>query len=374
MELVDTHDDSHIWGEAYHRTSADTIALQVDIVKAVAKHLRLRLSAEQERQLAKRYTDNPEAYRLYLKAIYFAGKYSKDGLDKGIDYLHQAIALDPNYALAYDGLAYYYRVSSDWFMSMQDAMPKAKEAAEKALALDDTLAQSHVEMGEVHYWFDWDWQGAEREFKRAIELNPNYALAHQDYGWYLICVGRTEQGLAEITKAVDLDPLSAEASTFLGMGLYRARRYDLAIKQLRNTLEFEPSYWLAHAYLGRTYEQAGRYSDAVVEFEKAAELEPHVPELWSLVGHAYAVSGQKGKARQLLEGLNKKFEHSYVSPYNYVLIYTGLGNKDEALAWLEKAYRERSVSMTYLRADPQFDPLRDDPRFQDLLRRVGLAQ
>ena len=374
MELVDAHDDSHIWGEGYHRTTADTIALQADIVTAVAKHLRLRLSAEQERQLARQYTDNPEAYRLYLKGIYFAGKYSKDGLDKGIDFLHQAIALDPNYALAYDGLAYYYRVAGDWFMPNQDSMLKAKEAAEKALALDDTLAQSHVEMGEVHYWYDWDWQGAAREFKRAIELNPNYALAHQDYGWYLICVGRTEQGIAEITKAVELDPLSAEANTFLGMGLYRARRYDQAIKQLHNTLEFEPSYWLAHAYLGRAFEQAGHFNEAITEFEKAAEVEPHVPELWSSLAHAYALSGQRGKAQQLLADLEKRFADSYVSPYNYALIYTGLGNKDEALVWLEKAYKERSASMTYLRADPQFDPLRADPRFQDLMRRVGLTQ
>jgi Tfp pilus assembly protein PilF len=293
-------------------------------------------------------------------------------LAKGIDYLHQAIAVDPSYALAYDGLALYYRVADDWFLSPKDSMPKAKEAAAKALELDDGIAESHTEMGVVHLWYDWDWQATEGEFRRAIELDPSYAAAHHWYGWYLVCTGQTDEGLAKLKGAQELDPLDAEMNVGLGIGLYFARRYGEASEQLRRTIDLEPQFWFAHTYLGHVYEQTGRLPDAIAEFKKAAELEGSIPETRSALAHAYAASGARGEAQKILEKLLTESKLSYIPPYNIAALHAGLGNKDRALAFLEQAYEERSLFMVWLKVDPQFDGLRSDPRFQDLIRHVHL--
>ena len=302
-------------------------------------------------------------------------KLTKQRVDKGIEYFHQAIDLDPNYALAYDGLSYACAVANDLWLSPQEAMPKASEVAKKALELDDTLPEAHTEMAVVHHWYDFDWSAAEREFRRAIELRPNYAKAHECYGWYLISAGRLEEGIAESKRALELEPLSLETNTVVGQNLYLAHRYDQAIDQLRKTLEMEPDYWLARLYLGLAYEAKGDLSRAVAEYQEARKIETSIPWVLAALGHAYAVSGKKSQAEQALKELKDWSKRSYVPPYVLAEVYIGLGDKQQALAMLEKAYADRSMFLpTYLKVDPELDSLHADPRFKDLVRRIGLPQ
>jgi TolB-like protein len=370
-ELVDTRDNSHLWGEQYNRRLADLLSLQEEIAKQIAERLRLRLTGEQQKLLAKRPTGNPEAYQLYLKGRYYAGRATKEGLEKGIQYFNQAIATDPSYALAYDGLAYDYWVADEWTLSPHDAMPKAKEAAKKALELDDTLAEAHASLAIASDVYDWDWAAAESEFKRSIELKPNYAAAHEFYGLYLVSIGRTNEGIAESERAVDLDPLSAETNAFLGWVLYFAHRYGQAIAQLRKTIDLDPNYWLAHELLGAAYEQQGQFPEAIAELQKAVELAGIIAEPTAWLAHVYAVSGKRAEAQKLLDRLIERSRETYVPAYTIALIYAGLGERDQALAWLERAYQARSTCMKWLKVWPLLDNLRSDPRFQDLVRRMN---
>jgi eukaryotic-like serine/threonine-protein kinase len=253
-------------------------------------------------------------------------------------------------------------------------MPKAKEAAKKALELDDTLAEAHTEMGIIDFWYELDWSAAEREFRRAIELKPNYAHAHEYYGWYLVSAGRFEEGIEESKRAQELDALSLETNAMAGQNFFFAHQYDLAIDTLHKTLDMEPNYWVAHTLLGFSYEAKGDFPHAVAECEKGRKIETSIPLALSELGHAYAVSGKKSEAEQALKELKDWSKQSYVPAYNFAEVYIGLGEKEQALAWLEKAYADRSTYLTFLKADPQFDSLRSDPRFKDLLRRVGLPQ
>jgi serine/threonine protein kinase len=369
-ELVDTRDNSHLWGEQYNRRLADLLSLQEEIAKQIAERLRLRLSGEEQKLLAKRPTENPEAYQFYLKGLYYAGRATKEGLEKGIDYFNQAIATDPSYALAYDGLAYDYRIADEWTLSPHDAMPKAKEAAKKALELDDTLAEAHVSLATVSHFYDWDWAAAESEFKRSIELKPNYALAHERYGEYLETIGRTNEGIAESERAVDLDPLSPETNSVLGRVLYRAHRYGQAIEQLRKTTDLDPNFWVAHEALGLAYEQQGQFPEAIAALQKAIELAGIIPEPTAFLARAYALSGKRAEAQKLLDALKEPSKWTYLSPYDIAMVYAGLGDRDQALGWLERAYKERS-NMEFLKVDPPLDNLRSDPRFQDLVRRMN---
>ena len=371
-ELVNVENNSHIWGAAYNRKLADLLAIQQEITKEISDELRRQLSGENEKQLAKRVTTNPEAYQLYLKGRYFAEKLSKDGLNKGIEYFHQAIDVDPNYALAYEGLSYAYYNANDFFLTPQESMPKAIEAARKALELDDKLAEAHTDMATIHFWYDYDWNAAEREFRRAIELKPNSAGAHVFYGWELISVGRVDEGIAESKRAVELDPLSIEVNALAGQNLYYARQYDQAIEQLRKTLDMEPDYWLAHMLLGLSYEAKGDLARAVKECKKAREIETSIPWPLAELGHAYALSGRKGDAENVLRELEGWSKRSYVPAYNFAEIYIGLGDQEHALAMLENAYADRSMLLTFLADDPELDGLHSLPRFRDLGRRIGL--
>jgi eukaryotic-like serine/threonine-protein kinase len=371
-ELVDAQDDSQIWGEQYNRKFSDLLAVQGDIVKDISEKLRLKLSGEEQQRLAKRSTDNPEAYQLYLKGRYFTAKFTREGSNKAIGYFQQAIAIDPSYAPAYAGLANDYLLAADWFMSPKEAMPKARDAVQKALKLDDRLAEAHTSLGALHFCYEWDWLAAEGEFKRAIELNPNYVLAHQWFGWYLVAMGRFDQAIAEVKRAQQLDPLSLEANSFLGVSLCFARRDEEAIEQLRKTIDMDPNYWFAYLWLGRAYEQKGELDKAIAAFQKAKPTEESNPELLAELGHAYAVSGQKGEAQKVLDQLNQHSKQSYFTPYFIATIFTGLGEKKQAFGWLERAYQERSAFLTWLKVDPNLDSLRPDPRFADLLQRVGL--
>jgi tetratricopeptide (TPR) repeat protein len=295
-------------------------------------------------------------------------------VNKGIEYFHQAIDVDPNYALAYEGLSYAYYTSNDFFLTPQESMPKAREAARKALELDDTLAEAHADMGIIHFWYDYDWNAAEREFRHAIELKPNSADAHVYYGWELISVGRVDEGIAESKRGVDLDPLSVWVNQTAGQNLYFARQYDQAIEQLRKTLAMQPDYWLARMELGLAYEAKGDLARAVAECGKAREIEPSIPLPLAELGHAYALSGRKGDAENAIRELERRSKRSYVPAYNFAEVYIGLGDKEQALAMLEKAYADRSMLLTFLTGDQEFDSLHSDQRYASLLRRMGLHQ
>jgi tetratricopeptide (TPR) repeat protein len=275
--------------------------------------------------------------------------------------------------LAYEGLSYAYYNSDDFFMTPQESMPKAREAAKKALELDDTLAEAHTDMGTIHFWYYYDWSAAEQEFKRAIELKPNSADAHVWYGWELVSVGRVDEGIAESKRAVALDPLSVEVNGLAGQNLYYARQYDQAIEQLRKTLDMDPDFWLARMFLGLAYEAKGDLARAVAECEKTRATETTVPWPLAELGHAYALAGRKGDAENALKELAAWSRRSYVPAYNFAELYIGLGEKEQALAMLEKAHADRSMLLTFLMDDHEFESLHSAPRFVNVARDIGLS-
>jgi eukaryotic-like serine/threonine-protein kinase len=370
-ELVKVKDDSQLWGDLYNRKLVDALAVQQDIVAQISNKLRAKLSDAQRMQTAKGQTENPEAYQLYLKGRYYAAKLDTENLNKGLDYFRQAIALDPNYALAYDGLAYYYELVDDLYSPGTEVMPKAEEAARKALEIDDSIAESHVEVGTVDMMYEFDWAGAEREFKRAIELSPNYAPAHEYYGWYLMAVGRAGEAVAEGRRAEALDPLSTEISSLTGWWLYLARRYDEAVRQFGKCVDLDPNYLICYWMLGQTYEQQGRFADALGAEMKVLKIEPRAS--WALAesARAYALLGRRADAQRELDELLALSKHSHVSKYSLATVYAVLGDQSQSLAELEQAYAERSFFLDFLKSDPQMDSLRSQPRFQQLLRRMN---
>ena len=372
-ELVSAEDDSHLWGQRYSGSLADAQTIEARVGQEISQRLGLRLSEEAQKQLAKRYTDNPEAYQLYLKGMYWSSKGTLEDLNKGMDYFRQAVAADPSYALSYSGLAYAYQIADDWFMSPHDAMPKAKEAAEKALELDPSLPQAHTQLAWVYAFYEFKWADAERELRRAIELNPKYALAHTILGWVLMETGRTDEGISEDKLGQELDPLSLDANVYLGMNLYFTRHYDAAVAQLKKTLEIDPNFWFAHAYLGHTYRAMGRLPEAIAELQKAQQLSGGVSETSSGLGVAYATHGDKTKAREILEKL-KTQTTPYVPSQNIAIVYASLGEKDKAFEYLQKGYAEGSIFMSFAKVDPELDSLRSDPRFTELMKKMGLQQ
>ncbi len=373
VELDDVRDGKQLWGERYNRKLADLLAVQNEIAREVSQRLRSQLSAEDQKKLTKGSTGNPEAYQLYLKGKYYTNKLSKDGFGKGIDYFNQAIALDPNYGLAYSGLAYNYINQDDWFMAPSEAGPKARDAARKALTIDDSDAGAHLSLAIETHWYEWNWAAAESEFKRAIELNPSNSEALGYYSWFLAPMGRKDEALAQAKRSLQADPLSSMANLFVGSVLVFNRQWDPAIAQLRSAIELEPNFWFVRCFLGRAYEQKGRLPEAIAEFQRALELEKDNPETWSSLGHAYALSGNRVDAQKILDHLKELSAHSWVAPYNVAVIYAGLGEKDQAFAWLDRAYNDRSYYLAeYLTTDTRMDSLRSDPRFAELQRRVGL--
>ena len=371
-ELVDAADGSQLWGGQYNRKLAEIFSVQEEIATEISGKLRLRLTGEEQKRLTKRYTENKEAYQLYLKGHYYWDKLTKDGLQKAIESYRQAIEKDPGYALAYAGLAECYAEMSGNYLSPREGFPKAKEAAYRAVELDDTLAEAHVQLGNARALYDWDWTGGEKEFRRALELNAgNAAWVHDWYGYYLGCVGRPEEGIPEIKRALELDPLSATINGDLGFVLYLAHRYDDSIEQSRKAIEIDPTYFNAHGNLGTAYEMKGQLSEAIAAFQKAAQLEDN-PWITAGLGHAYARSGRRAEAMNMLDRMKKQEREKYISPYFIAYIHLGMGEKDQALASLERAYEDRSIGLFWIKVDPVFDPLRPDPRFQNLLKRIGL--
>ena len=375
VELDDIRDGKELWGQQYNRNAADLLAIQNDIASEVSQRLGGQTSAATVQTMSKDSTGNPEAYQLYLKGKYYTNKLTKDGLAKGIDYFNQAIAIDPNYGLAYNGLAFNYINQDGWYMRGAEAGPKAKEAAQKALAIDPKDADAHLALAIEAQWYEWNWPLAESEFKRAIELNPNDAEAHGYYSWFLAPMGRGPEALVEAKRGQQIAPLSSLGNFFVASVLVFTRQWDPAIAQLHGDIDLEPNFWFDHCFLGRAYEAKGRLPEAIAEFQNALALDKDNTEIWSGLGHAYALSGNKSEAQKVLSHFNELSTHNYVSPYSRAIVYAGLGEKDQVFAWLDRAYQERSYFLAvYLPTDSRLDSLHADPRFVDLKHRVGLPE
>ena len=373
-ELVDARDGTHLWGDHYERKLSDLQSLQGELAQDMASALRLQLSGEEKTRFGQGYTRNAEAYQLYIKGRYFWNKRTTEGMKKGLESFEQAIRLDPDYAAAYVGLADCYGVLSQvGDFSPNDVMPKAKAAALDALRIDETLAEAHASLAMIDELYDWNWKSADTEFKRAIELNPNYATAHHWYAMYLSAMGRQDEALAEIRRAEALDPVSLITNTNEGWILFCARQYDQAIQKLHTTIEMDPNFANAHYKLALVYEIKGMYKEAVEEHLKSKALSGDISENVEKLKAAYATSGSKGYYREELRQLKGSSTRGYVLPKYFVLTELQLGNTEETLKWLEAAYKERTEPLAYLRVDPRFDSLRSDVRFEDLLRRVNLA-
>jgi serine/threonine protein kinase len=369
LALVDGRTGNQLWGEQYNRKLTNLVTLQNEIARDVANKLRTRLSGADEEKLAKKYTENVEAYQLYLKGRFYWNKRTPDALKRAVEYFNQAIALDPSYALAYAGLADAYVMKIDYrVLPSREAIPQAREAALKALSLDDGLAEAHASLGLILHWGDYDVAGAEREFKRAIELNPNYASAHQWYGSLLTSLGRTEEALVEHRRAVEIEPLSLVMNYTYASSLYFARRYDEAIAQAKKTLELDTNSLATYFWLGSAFVSKGDYAQAVDAFAKSRELRGD-PESAEVMRENFT----KGGWQMFLRGVLKD-EATVDSPYTLAQVHILLGNKDEAFAQLNKSYDIREPDLMRLKVDPRLDALRDDPRFQDLLQRIGFPQ
>ncbi len=369
-ELVDVADGSQLWGAQYNRKPADILAVQDEIAGEIFENLRLRLTGDHKKRLVKRYTDNTEAYQNYLKGRFYTSKATSDGLQKGIEHFNRAIEIDPTYALAYSGLAEAYYGLSSAHVAPKEAMPKARAAAIKALEIDDDLAEAHASLALVKVFFDWDWTGAEAEYRRAIELNQGYASAHHWYGWYLALMGRLDQATAEMKRAQELDPLSLEITADLGLSFFFARKYDAAIEQFQKALDMDRNFIWARFFMGWADEQRGLIDKAIEEFQRAAQVEDAMV-IKAALGHAYAIGGRADEARAILESEPASAKKE-LSPYDRAIIHTALGEENKAFEYLESAYEKRSEALVWLKVDPRLDPLRSKSQFIELLTKVGL--
>jgi TolB-like protein/Tfp pilus assembly protein PilF len=376
-ELINGADGTQMWGEHYNRKTADLIYLQGQIIRDVTQKLQLRLTSSEQQQVARRPTENTEAYQAYLKGRYYWNRGLAPGYEKSGDYYQQAIDLDPSFALAYAGLAAYYSfLTSNGLLPPDETWPKAEAAANKALALDPTLGEAYAPLAAIKLYYYRDWPAAERYFRRAIELNPKFADVQGHYAMSLIRVGRNEEGLALGRHAVELEPLSLRINHGLARDFFFAREYDRAIDQFRRTLELDPNYPPAHEWLGNVYEKKGMQGEAVAEWGKALSLSG-AGEQASSLERTYTASGFEGAVRALaqqrIETLNERVKRGeYVPAFEYVLAYTRMGDKEQAFAWLDKAVAERNELALNIRVNPLYDRLRDDPRFQDIVRKSGL--
>jgi TolB-like protein/Flp pilus assembly protein TadD len=376
VQLVNALTDAHLWAETYDRKLTDIFAVETEIAKTIADVLQAKLTGSEQHVIAARPTANTEAHQLYLKGRFFWNKRTGNDLKKSIDYFEQAIAADPNYALAYAGVADGYVLLPGYTAGApRDCYPKAKAAAKKALEMDDTLAEAHTTLAMAIWYYDFDSSQSIREFQRAIELNSNYATAHQQYGNNtLSALGRFDDAIAEGKRAVELDPLSLVINSDLGVDYLYARRYDEAIAQFRKTLELDPQYYFARLMLGQALEAKGDRDTAIGEYQKARALNDD-PSLLGLLAHAYAASGNKTEALNILNQLNELSKQRYVAVYSFALIYLGLGEKEEALRWLEQSYQDRAgADVGWIRVDPLLDPLRGDPRFEAVAEKIVPAR
>jgi len=372
VQLIRGATDTHLWADTFDRQLTDIFGVESEIAKTIAETLRAKLSGSEQNAITARPTENTDAYQLYLRGRFFWNKRTGQNLNKAADYFNQAIAADPNYTLAYVGLADSYVLMPFYGAGTpQDCYPKAKAAAEKALQLDDTLAEAHTSRAQIFCYYDLDFVRAAREYQRAIELNPNYPTAHQWYGSSaLTALGRFDEAIAEVKRAIALDPLSLVINADLGNSYYRARRYDEAIKQLRKTVDLDPGFYYAHWNLGSALAANGDLAGAIEEYEKARSLNDD-PSMLGLLGNAYAAAGKKAEAIKIHDELEALSKQRYVSDYSFAIVNLGLGYRDEALRRLQRSYQDRAGdSLRFIRVDPLLDPLRLDPRFEALAEKI----
>jgi TolB-like protein/Tfp pilus assembly protein PilF len=372
-QLIDGPTDRPLWADSYERELRDILTLQSDVARAIAREIRVTLTPPEERRLAAAQAVDPEVHQLYLKGRYHWNKRTEAGFSKAIEYFQQAIEKDPSCALAYAGLSDAYNCLAGYgVLPAKEAFSKAKATALKAIEIDDALAEAHTSLASVKECYDWDWSGAEREYKEAIRLNPGYATARHWYATFLATLGRSQEAVAEIRRAQELDPLSPIINTNVGYVFYTARQYEQAMEECRKALELDPDFAVAHQMLGEIYGQMGKRAEAIAELERAIALSGNAAEDVAWLGRTYALGGMEDKARQALSQLERRSQEGYVAPFLFVMVYAGLGEKDHAFGWLEKAYQERDSYVVDIGVAPWADPLRDDPRFDDMLRRMGL--
>ncbi|CAN5670748.1 hypothetical protein BH24ACI1_BH24ACI1_15830 [soil metagenome] len=372
VRLIKTADGSSLWTGIYDEKFTDIFVVQDAISNRVAAALALRLGGDEKMRLTKRYTENVEAYQLYLRGRFHVFKLTPPEVNKGISYFQQAIAIDPNYALAYVGLASAYRsLALGGEMLPTEFLPKSKAAANRAIELDDALSEAHTTLGMTIFLYDWDWNEAENQFRRALELDPNSAEAHMFYAHLLSNTGRHAEALFEIKLARELDPLFPFANALEGLFLIHAGQTDEALARLRKTSELEPNFWMPYLFASSAYIEKEMYAEAVAEAHRARKLSPVQTTAISFDGYALAKSGRRDEARVVLNELQKLSTGRFVPPYHIALVYNGLGEQDETFAWLERGFQQRDPKMTFLKVEPKWNNLRDEPRFVDLMRRMN---
>lgn len=374
-QLIRLPADEHIWAHSYEGNIRDALSLQSEVAQAIAQQVGTTLTKREQTALQASRAVNPAAYEDYLKGRYFWSKRNREDLSRAIDYFTRAIETDPTYAEAYSGLADTYALAGDWeygIYSPEDAFAKAQDSATKALSLNDNLSEAHTSLAFAFDLYGWRWEAAEREFTRALQLNPGYATAHQWYAWHLLVTGRKREGIFELRRAESLDPLSLIISADLADALCIARLFDESIRQSRKTLEIDPKFAVAHYELGQAYEQKQMHTEAIAELRKAIELGGHSAAYDSNLGYVYAVSGQKQLALSLARDLQARIGANPAALANIALIYVGLGDRDSAMLWLNRAYDARFNPSILLR--PAFDSMRSDARFVELQKRIGVAQ
>jgi TolB-like protein/Tfp pilus assembly protein PilF len=372
-QLIEVSDQTHLWAETYDRRLAEVLGIQRDVAKRIAKSLAVELLPDQQTALSRTSTRDSEAHEAYLKGRYFWNKRTEEGFQKAIVHFEQAIARDPDYALAYTGLADCYETLALYGgLLPREAALRAKTAASKALEIDGKLAEAYTSLGFAQLLFDWDWPGAEREFKQALDLNPNYVTGHHWYSLFLALMGRFDEAFAQMRHSLDLDPLSLVLNSHLGWFLYYAHRFEEAIKQFSKTLEMDQSFPVTNYLLGLAYLKKEMINEAISEFHKADQLSNSHPAAMAGLGQAHGLAGRKADGRQYLERLRAVSKTRYVSQYFMACVWIGLGEKAQAFDCLEKAFQERSGWMAHLKVDPIVDGLRSDPRFKNLIQRVGL--
>ncbi len=370
-QLIEAASDKHLWAQTYERDLHDVLDLESEIAQAIARAGRLELTLPEISQLAKTRRVDPAAFEAYVKGRYFWNKRDGENLKKAIGFFQQALDVDPAYAVAYSGVAdSYTQLGYLSLVAPREVFPKAREAAGKALELEASLAEPHASLAYVKFYFDWDWPGAEREFQRAIELNPNYATAHDWYAYLLTATGRLPEARAQIKRAHELDPLSVPIESDMGFLLHYSYEQDRAAEELRKALEMNPQYPPAHLFLGRVYQAKGLYEQAIAEYQATGPLKEWVPTV-AAIGYVYGVMGKRREALQVLSNLEARSKKEYVTAYGVALVYAALGDKDQAFAWLEKGVQERTHWLVWLERDLRWEPIRSDPRFEALIKRVG---
>jgi TolB-like protein/Tfp pilus assembly protein PilF len=370
VQLIEADSDRHSWARSYERKPGDAVALQTDLAQAIANEIQARLTPEEQARLQRTESVDPQSYELYLRGRYFWNIQTDISLQKGIDYFQQAIQRNPQYAAAYAAMAEAYVVRHD--IPPEEAFSKAKSAARAALQMDDTLAEAHSALAASLFWYDWDWAGAEKEFQRALALNPNYARAHQWYAQYLRTMGRQDLAVEELKRAEQLDPISLQIAG--GSGRY-GKQYDLMLEHARKQLELYPNDPVPYMGLGRVYALKGMYREAIAAYQKARDLSGRNPtDALIRLGYTYAACGKRTEALKTLEELTELSKRGYVSPAGIAMIYAGLGENDLAFDWLQKAVTDHAVPLPYLKTNEEWARLRSDPRYHELLNRIGVPQ